>query len=122
MYSKIFVLARIELAFYYVRHENRTACFWMCYLIFLHELLGRGIARHSGFERVDKRRKCSTGCNLLYVSEPTNNIAPKIPGKKYEGGEIYSVYKGWPAYLLCQVSGFPAPFFRYRYSFFFSSV
>lgn len=50
---------------------------------------------------------------LLRISEPTNKIPPKVPGKKYEGGEIVSVEMKATAYLLCQVTGFPAPMFRY---------
>lgn len=46
------------------------------------------------------------------IAEPTNNIPPKVPGKKYEGGEIVARLKGSDVYLMCQVIGFPVPFFR----------
>lgn len=60
------------------------------------------------------KHRCDYQNYLIYrISEPTNKIPPKIPGKKYEGGEIVSVDIGVSAYLLCQVTGFPAPAFRY---------
>lgn len=30
----------------------------------------------------------------MLIPEPTSNIAPKVPGKKYEGGEIVSAVNG----------------------------
>lgn len=48
----------------------------------------------------------------MFIPEPTSNIVPKVPGKKYEGGEIVSSVNGSSIYLLCQVVGYPVP--RYR--------
>lgn len=47
------------------------------------------------------------------LTEPTNNIAPKLPGEKYEGGRIVTYHQSSTAYLMCQVVGYPVP--RYRY-------
>lgn len=46
------------------------------------------------------------------ISEPTSNIAPKSPGKKYEGGEIMYSPAGQKVFMSCQVVGFPVPLFR----------
>jgi len=48
----------------------------------------------------------------ILISEPTSNIAPKSPGKKYEGGEIMYAPVGQKVFMSCQVVGFPVPFFR----------
>lgn len=54
----------------------------------------------------------------MLIPEPTNNIAPKVPGKKYEGGEIVSAVNGSSIYLLCQVVDYPT---LYKYISHFSS-
>lgn len=50
-------------------------------------------------------------CHFLLI-EPTGKIAPKLPGRKYEGGEIYVYPQNETAVLTCDVVGFPVPFFR----------
>lgn len=54
----------------------------------------------------------------MLIQEPTSNIAPKVLGKKYEGGEIVSAVNGSSIYLLCQVVGYPT---LYKYISHFSS-
>lgn len=48
----------------------------------------------------------------MLIPEPKSNIAPKVPGKKYEGGEIVSAVNGSSIYLVCQVVGYPT---HYKY-------
>jgi len=45
-------------------------------------------------------------------SEPTNNIPPKTPGKRYAAGEIVAPPSGTTVFLTCNVPGFPVPFYR----------
>lgn len=54
----------------------------------------------------------------MLIQEPTSNIAPKVLGKKYEGGEIVSAVNGSSIYLLCQVVRYPT---LYKYISHFSS-
>lgn len=49
---------------------------------------------------------------FLILLEPTSNIKPKVPGKKYEGGEIVFSHSGKSVFLTCPVVGFPVPFFK----------
>ncbi|XP_065205888.1 cell adhesion molecule Dscam1 isoform X13 [Planococcus citri] len=85
------------------------------------ELHIRDVAPEDGFKSYQCRTKhkltgetrLSATKGRLVITEPTNKIPPKVPGKKYEGGEIVSVEMKAPAYLLCQVTGFPAPMFRW---------
>lgn len=48
----------------------------------------------------------------MLIPEPKSNIAPKVPGKKYEGGEIVSAVNGSSIYLVCQVVVYPT---HYKY-------
>lgn len=49
---------------------------------------------------------------LNYLTEPTGNIAPKQPGKKYDGGKLEMFAQNETAFLICDVVGFPSPLFR----------
>lgn len=46
------------------------------------------------------------------IAEPTNNIAPKALGDKYEGGKLMSPRQRDQVFLMCQVVGYPSPIFR----------
>lgn len=44
--------------------------------------------------------------------EPSGEIAPKVPGQKYDGGKIYLTALSLTTVLTCEVVGFPVPIFR----------
>lgn len=54
--------------------------------------------------------------NLLFLpsilSEPTSNVAPKLTGKKYDGGKIELFAHHEAVFLTCDVVGYPAPLYR----------
>nr|CAH7736156.1 unnamed protein product [Callosobruchus chinensis] len=43
------------------------------------------------------------------IVEPTNNVAPKKDGEKYEGWKVVAVPQNGTAWLTCQVTGYPVP-------------
>lgn len=45
-------------------------------------------------------------------AEPTNNIPPRLTGRRIEGSLVLDVARGGTAVILCEVPGFPVP--RYR--------
>lgn len=51
------------------------------------------------------------GKYLTFVA-PTSNIAPKVPGQKYDGGKIVTIKQNSNVYLLCEVVGHPVPYFK----------
>lgn len=51
------------------------------------------------------------GYIVIFLPEPTNNLAPKALDKKY-GFSIMSSNVGGDLFLLCQVVGYPVPVFR----------
>lgn len=51
------------------------------------------------------------GYMVIFLPEPTNNLAPKALDKKY-GFSIMSSNVGGNLFLLCQVVGYPVPVFR----------
>lgn len=48
----------------------------------------------------------------LVCSEPTNNIPPRLSGRKIDGSLVLDVARKGTAVVLCEVPGFPVP--RYR--------
>lgn len=47
-----------------------------------------------------------------FISEPTNNVPPRAPGKKSYGGELILVKQTQNVFLMCEVTGFPVPLFK----------
>lgn len=47
--------------------------------------------------------------------EPTGNVPPKIPGKKYDGGRLEYWQRNSFLALTCEVVGYPPPKYRYLY-------
>ena len=46
-------------------------------------------------------------------TEPTNNIPPRLAGRKIGGSFMLDVIESHTAMILCEVSGYPVPVFRY---------
>lgn len=46
--------------------------------------------------------------NVLFA-EPTNNVAPKKDGEKFEGWKVVSVSQLDVAWITCLVTGYPVP-------------
>ncbi|XP_039283540.1 Down syndrome cell adhesion molecule-like protein Dscam2 isoform X10 [Nilaparvata lugens] len=63
--------------------------------------------------RLTGETRLSATKGRLVITEPTNNIAPKVPGEKYEGGKILMSRLRSTVFLMCQVSGFPVPMYRW---------
>lgn len=49
------------------------------------------------------------------LAEPSNNVAPRIAGERYEGGKLVGVAKSNVVALHCTVQGSPVPVTRYFY-------
>lgn len=52
---------------------------------------------------------------IYFTTEPTGNIAPKLPGKKYEGGKIETSPLNSSVFIICDVVGYPVPLYRLVY-------
>ncbi|CAH0555674.1 unnamed protein product [Brassicogethes aeneus] len=63
--------------------------------------------------RLTGETRLSATKGKLVVTEPTGNIAPKLPGKKYDGGKIESFAGNSDAILTCDIVGFPVPIYRW---------
>lgn len=49
---------------------------------------------------------------VLVLLEPTGNVAPKLTGKKYDGGKIELFASNTSVYMTCDVVGYPVPLYR----------
>ncbi|XP_059046505.1 cell adhesion molecule Dscam2 isoform X23 [Achroia grisella] len=64
--------------------------------------------------RLTGETRLSATKGRLVITEPTNKIAPRSDkNRKFEGGEIFLVSEAESVYLTCDVTGFPAPLFRW---------
>lgn len=48
----------------------------------------------------------------IYI-EPTNNVAPKVAGRRIDGSIVQDVVISKSAIITCEVTGYPVPLFRY---------
>ncbi|XP_063395061.1 cell adhesion molecule Dscam2 isoform X7 [Cydia fagiglandana] len=64
--------------------------------------------------RLTGETRLSATKGRLVITEPTNKIAPRSEkSRKFEGGQIFLVSETESVYLTCEVSGYPAPIFRW---------
>nr|XP_023016837.1 Down syndrome cell adhesion molecule-like protein Dscam2 isoform X6 [Leptinotarsa decemlineata] len=59
--------------------------------------------------RLTGETRLSATKGRLVITEPTNNVAPKKDGEKFEGWKLLLVAQNATAWLTCQVTGYPAP-------------
>ncbi|XP_068899405.1 cell adhesion molecule Dscam1 isoform X2 [Tenebrio molitor] len=63
--------------------------------------------------RLTGETRLSATKGRLVITEPTGKIAPKVPGRKYEGGVIFIHPRNKTAFLTCDVVGYPVPLYRW---------
>lgn len=44
-----------------------------------------------------------------FITEPTNNVAPKKNLAQFEGWQVLNIPTNGTAWLTCQVTGYPVP-------------
>ncbi|CAH0555679.1 unnamed protein product [Brassicogethes aeneus] len=59
--------------------------------------------------RLTGETRLSATKGKLVVTEPTNNVAPKRDGEKFEGWKVIFIPQNNTAWLTCQVTGYPVP-------------
>ncbi|XP_044755484.1 Down syndrome cell adhesion molecule-like protein Dscam2 isoform X16 [Coccinella septempunctata] len=63
--------------------------------------------------RLTGETRLSATKGRLVITEPTNNVPPKASGRKIDGSIVLEVSSTKDIIIMCEVSGYPVPIFRW---------